>query len=435
MYGLPSRESLSKRQSRWLRAVDEDVRSNPAQNAFNRDTPSNLIIDKPGIISIMTDSHEQIPLSLHEETGQIKWLEGAMNRSVASGPFSYKPKIMDSGVSLSSGQNSSISGGLHLTSYQNPKSKQINKTDAKPFNNHLMGIIPEDASDEMSVMQSLYEDLRETQKKYNKLEQDCELLKQSLLSYKLSDQSLLTRVQKLETVSDQLSGSASKVSSNESILLNRISKLEQLTQSKFNPDDLLARVKKLETISDISALSARVSFLEKSVSAFSDLSPKTFSPSHLITPVKTILSTINENSSEFSALTVPDLSVPFPEHVKEFVPYIIKEDYAACDNMTKLKGLHFEMLVEILGFYSETPIIYPFGTETNLPRFAELTLEMSFKDADKSVDGTAYGIFKRRHDGIYTIQLTELYSDGNASGIEKYTLPLTFSCKTDLLLE
>lgn len=429
MYGLPSRESLSKRQSRWLRAVDEDVRSNPAQNAFNRETPSNPIRDKPAIISIMTDSDEQIPMSHMEGPG-------------------CKPQIMDSGISLSSGQNSSLSGGLHLTSYQNPKSKQINnKTDVKPFNNHLMGIIPEDASDEMSVMQSLYEELRETQKKYTKLEQDCELLKQSLLSYKLSDQSLLTRVQKLETVSEQLSGSASQVSSNESILLNRISKLEQSTQSKFNPDDLLARVKKLETISDISALSARVSLLEKSVSAFSDLSAKAFSPSHLITPVKTILSTINENSSEFSALTVPDLSVPEPvkeskekeltevQEVQEFVPYIIKEDYAACDNMTKLKGLHFEMIVEILGFYSETPIIYPFGTETNLPRFAELTLEMSFKDADKAVDGTAYGIFKRRHDGIYTIQLTELYSDGNASGIEKYTLPLTFTCKTDLLLE
>lgn len=427
MYGLPSRESLSKRQSRWLRALDEDVRSNPAQNAFNRETPTDPVKDKPRIISIMADIDDQIP------------------------------QIIDSGISLSSGKNNSITTGIPLTSYQKPSTKHINKkaegSSLKPFNNHLMGIIPEDPSDDLSVMQNFYEELQQTRKKYTKLEQDYELLKQNLLACKLSDQStnqsLDSRIQKLESISEQLSEQAS---SNESSLLNRISKLEQLTQPIFNLDDLLARVKKLETISDITALSNRVSFLEKSFSKLSEYSVKASNPG-VINPNK-----INENLSDFGVINpdkinenLSDFSVPDPincqksgitlrtgsdlNSVQEFVPYIIKEDYAACDNFTKLTGLHFEMLVEILGFYSETPIIFPFGTETNLPRFAELTLEMSFKDANKAVDGTAYGILKRRTDGVYTIELTELYSDGNASGIEKYTLPLIFVCKTDLLLE
>lgn len=375
MYGLPSRESLSKRQSRWLRAVDEDVRSNPAQNAFNRETPSNSIRDKSSIITVMND--------IRSQTSQV--------------------------TNSNSGQENSILGG-----------QSLNTNILRPFNNHLMGIIPENSADDLSQVQSFYD---ETRKKYTKLEQDYESLKQTVMLYKSVDELVLPRIQKLEQFSEYLLAHLSGQVSDQNTsfpnisLFNRISKLEQQVTTVAN--SIVSE--------DFSSLSKRVSFLEASLSEISSIG------SYVSQPIKTL---IPENSSEFSALTGGDIDLI--RNSMEFVPYIIKEDYASCDNITKLTGnplIHFEMLVEILGFYSETPVIFPFGIETNLPRYAELTLEMSFKDADKTVNGTAYGIFKRRNDGIYIIQLTELYSDGNASGIERYTLPLTFTCNTDLLLE
>lgn len=146
-----------------------------------------------------------------------------------------------------------------------------------------------------------------------------------------------------------------------------------------------------------------------------------------------------DNSSDFSVLTDGEREQPlnFPSQpIKNtFVPFYIKEDYAARDNYSKLDNCNFEMLIEILGFYDESPIIYPFGNEKNLPNFAEVDLVMGFKDADKALNGSAYGLFKKNSDGVYVIMLTDLYCDGEASGIEKYTLPLVLTCKTELVKE
>jgi hypothetical protein len=123
------------------------------------------------------------------------------------------------------------------------------------------------------------------------------------------------------------------------------------------------------------------------------------------------------------------------DYTYEFVPYIINEDYAGCDNFTKLIGTKLELLVELLGFYSESPIIFPFGMETNLPQFSELIISLSFKDSENITDGTAFGIFKRRDDDVYIIELKEFYSNGNILRIEEYTLPLILECKVDLITE
>ena len=337
MYGLPSRDLLSKRQSRWVREVDESVRSNPAQNAFNREPPSNPIRDNPSIITSMANPQER----LYQNT--------------------------DSSMSLSTTQN--------------PMLKKN-----RPFNNHLMGIIPDNSHTDVGKMQSLYEELSN---KYSKLEQQTAALSQ-----------------KYETLKQSVS--------------------EQSKKNKQDPRDLASRIKRLEQASDFSSLVTRVSNLEQSISEMSVCTDV----------VKSKNKVAFNNSSAFSSIRESELSVVCTEHTKyEFLPYFIKEDYAGRDNITKLNGTQFEMIVEILGFYSDAPIIYPFGVETNLPKFDDLQIDMSFKDSERMINGTAYGDFKRRDDGIYTIHITELYSDGNASGLESYTLPLTLSCKTNLILE
>src|SRR5579871_3960424 len=54
MYGLPSRESLSKRQSKWQREIDETVSNNPSQQVINQDFPKNPPARK-SIISLMNN--------------------------------------------------------------------------------------------------------------------------------------------------------------------------------------------------------------------------------------------------------------------------------------------------------------------------------------------------------------------------------------------
>jgi len=329
MYGLTSRESLSKRQSRWVRDVDENVRSNPAQNALNREIPHNPIINKPSLITTM------------------------MEQTV--------PPVRDS---LSSRKSNS--------------------------------------DEQLELLHNLYDDLKQ---KYTELKREHESF-----SHKLSNNSELTkRVDKIEqTVISDVSNRIHQLETEDGNITIR---LQHLERSFFTP----------QNTGDITSLINRVVSLERSLSELSKHSQSDIRISQ---------------SSEFSALTEPDMSISDKKpKIKEFVPYFIKEDYASRDNLTKLDGLSFKMVVELLGFYSEIPIIYPFGTDQDLPRFAELILEMSFRDADKVMNGTAYGTFKCGKNNIYTIQLTELYSDGNASGIEKYTLPLTFTCETELIYE
>jgi len=264
MYGLSSREALSKRQSRWVQEVDKEVRSNPAQNSFNREPPPNLIRNKSSIISMMNEDHDYL--------------------------------VPDSEVQLL-------------------KRNNINHQEANI----------DDSS--IASLQSLYDEL---QRRCIKLEQNYESLRQSL-----SDKS-----------------------------------------------DLVGRIQKLEETS------ARV------------------------------ISSNEVDSSEFSALTEPDL-----KDVYEFVPYVIKEEYAGRDNLTVLTGLQLDMLIELIGAHLEPLVLYPFGMETRLPEFLECSLQMTSKDHNP-----IQGILKRRGDGVYIINLDETKLKG-------YTFPLILNCKTKLVLK
>jgi len=201
-------------------------------------------------------------------------------------------------------------------------------------------------------------------------------------------------------------------------LEEKYNSLRSITDSgpNHNINNLVSRIQRLEKSNDIDHLRKRVDTLESSFSSNSNIRKS------------------SDNTSEFSCLTDVDLAT-VPPGIREFVPYFIKEEYAGRDNNTKLKDLQFEITVELLGFYSDVPIIYPFGSQKDLPKFRELTLDMNFQNVDETIKGTAYGIFKRGRNGIYTIKLAELCSDGEASGIEKYTLPLIFTCSAELIPE
>jgi hypothetical protein len=366
MYGLTSRESLSKRQSRWVREADESVRSNPAQNAFARDVPSNPLRDKRSIITAMTSS---------------------------------------------SNQKSSVYDDI----------EHHNNDPRKSFNSHLMDQDRKQSDyvslDDIETIQSLYEEVKQ---KCSKLELECESLRKSI------GPDLISRVQKLE---QSIQRTQSSVSSTD--LEHRIEKIEESIKSNYqisssdhrsisaglNSDNLVS-------FPEINAIISRVTSLEQSLSELSSLS--ILDPS-----IHKSVRRLTDNSSEFSALTEPDINRT-DDGIREFLPYFIKEDYAGRDNHSKLDGNHLEMIVEILGFYSENPVIYPFGNETHLPKFVQCELDMTFTDADSQVNGIAYGIFKCDSSGIYSIKITELNSDGDASGLEKYTLPLIFKCNTNL---
>lgn len=354
MYGLTSGNSLSKRQSRWVREIDESVRSNPAQRAFNQESSANHIRDKHNIISLTSPN-----------------ILDLMNNQQRSD----QTTINDSSISLASGQNPILRNDQH-----------------HPSNRSMYDPIVNTSSRSISI-ESLYELVVELkrvnsqlQQQYSRLEQDYQSLKNIL-----------------------------NISSEITLRLDRI-------EQQPNSNDLLVRVSRLEHNNELSSLVNRVLSLERSLSELSHQSNK----SPRISPAP------YDNSSQFSAPTEPERLVNTP---REFLPYFIKQEYSGRDNKTVLTDMHMYMLVDIVGLFDDIPVIYPFGDNKDLPLFSELTLEMSFGDADNSFAGTMYGVFSRGPDGIYNIRITELYSDGEASGIENFTLPLTITCNTDLLPE
>lgn len=358
MYGLASRESLSKRQSRWVKDTDESVRSNPAQNAFSREMPLNPIRDKRSIITAMTST---------SNTGVYDNIE-----------------------------------------FHNMEPKKI-------FNTHLLDVTPDlKHIDNIETLQSLY---REINQKCSKLEIEHESLRKCI------NPDLILRVQKLEQSIQNTQASASSTD-----LETRIEIIEKLIKSNDISSvhrTLSGGMIPVESSPEINAIVSRISALEHSLSELSSLS--ILDPSLRKSPH----THRTDNSSDFSALTEPDLT-RIDDGIREFLPFFIKEDYAGRDNISRLNGDRLEMIVEILGFYSELPVIYPFGNETHLPKFLQCELDMTFTDADNKINGVAYGFFDCDHKGRYFIKITELNSDGNASGLETYTLPLIFKCNTDL---
>lgn len=118
-----------------------------------------------------------------------------------------------------------------------------------------------------------------------------------------------------------------------------------------------------------------------------------------------------------------------------FTPYFIKPMYVGKENRTKLENDELSLTVEILSYYPEPPIIYPFQDSTTLPHFTELTLNLSMSDVDNNTSGTLYGIFKRNDAGVYTITLTEIYVDGTLTTLDKCPFPIILKCDTTLVKE
>jgi len=279
MYGLGSRDALSKRQSRWAQDLEKDVRNNPAQNVFIREQSSNRVRDKPNIITLMNEEDQQI-----ETTKKIQ--------------------------------------ALYI---ENSSS------------------------------------LVDLQQRCLKLEQTCESL-QLIISEKSQ-----------ENISEK---------------------------SQMN-----IRIQSLED-------SRVASLISNSISTRGSLG-------------NSLLSTIIEDPSNFSALTEPDIRGSY-----DFIPYIIKEDYAGCDNKTTLNGTNMEMLVEMLNSYKETLIIYPFGVEINLPQFLSVNVKLQLYDSDGNDIGIINGLFRRRTNSIYIIDISE-----SERVIGRGLFPIQMTCKVDLVVE
>lgn len=328
MFGLASRDAFAKRQSRWIRDIDESLRNNPAQRALNQELTSNSIQEKHNIISLTSPTILNI-----------------MNESIS-----------DSSVSLASNQNSMLrKDNVHPS---NRSSFELNNTS---FTENFVS--KEEIEGLYNIITNLRRDNNELQQKYYKLEQELELIR------------------------------------------NRTISVNDSSEINFRLNNILTRVTDLEHYNDRNTSKS---------------------------PLPSIINRISSlESSQFSAPS--DLSEQDKRRI--FIPYFIKEEYAGRDNKTLLINNNIDMVVDIVGLFDDIPIIYPFGTATNLPQFTELNLDMQFVDAENCVNGTIYGMLSRRSDNIYIIRITELYSDGEASGIDKFTLPLTITCKAELVVE
>lgn len=118
-----------------------------------------------------------------------------------------------------------------------------------------------------------------------------------------------------------------------------------------------------------------------------------------------------------------------------FVPYFIKEQYTGRDNATRLEGDRLIMTVEILSYYPDLPVIYPFGTNTSIPKFSDLTLNCNIADLDDKMSGTVYGDLRRNASGVYTLALKDLYVDGELTTFDKCPYPIILKCDTQLMVE
>lgn len=357
MYGLTSRESLSKRQSCWARSDEKQSFVDPVKSRYPVQSHTEItkeILD-PCLIDIMTDYDFE-------------------NQSTQDHNNLYCSKITES---------STLQG---QPSYFNNR---------KIVSDNLMGFISDKNEDEL-LEQNLIK------KKNFKLESEgmvsgCDSTEKTKLIRKSEQKLGLDLTNKIQKLELDLTG---KIQNLELGLSNKIHNLEL---SQTNP----------QILENITLLINRVSNLEKLLNHHNNL--------------------VVDKSLENSLDLVKEIESN--NKIKEFVPYIINENYASRDNFSKLNGMRLEMTVEILGFYLGELIIYPFGTEKYLPNFAEMMLEMKFKDADKLVDGTAHGLLQKQTDGIYTIKFIKLYSGDVISNIEQYTLPITFTCSTKLKLE
>jgi hypothetical protein len=118
----------------------------------------------------------------------------------------------------------------------------------------------------------------------------------------------------------------------------------------------------------------------------------------------------------------------------QFEPFFIQEIYTGRDNLTLLKGENMDMIVEILGYYDDEPIIYPFGYEKNFIKFEEMPIVLFIDNNTNNNDIKIYGIFKLDDDGVYKIFLNEIYDNDTLITLDKLSFPLKLHCNVKLIL-
>jgi len=147
------------------------------------------------------------------------------------------------------------------------------------------------------------------------------------------------------------------------------------------------------------------------------------------------LNNSNNNNMTNSLKNIPNAKNDLEDNTNkdnsyEFTPFFIQEDYTGRDNLTLLKGENMNMLVEILGYYNDEPIIYPFGFERNFIKFQEMPIVLFIDNNDVKI----YGIFKLDHDGIYKIYLNEIYDNNKLITLNTLSFPLKLQCNVNLIL-
>lgn len=104
-----------------------------------------------------------------------------------------------------------------------------------------------------------------------------------------------------------------------------------------------------------------------------------------------------------------------------FIPYFVEKNHIGKSNYARLTEDNIEMCVEIIGNFSGTPIIYPFGSEKDLEKYRSSPISLHVEGTNNFING----VFRKRKDGIYIIELDQI----------KNELPLTLSCSFDLIRE
>lgn len=339
MNGLTSREALAHRQARWVQDIDREVRSNPVQSVFNRDSLHNSVYnsvrDKPSIISVMSDDYDSIAMDSSTALKKRDGINSFVNESQAN---------------------------------QADQSNQSNQLDSLQklcdgLNERLIRLEKSHESLE-GTYDSLKEDYGSLKESHNLLKKNHESLEKSIAG----TVALIARIQKLEEHSN--------------------SQLEHSTDDKIIP-----------VISNPPVATIPQPVLPKVVPPI--IPPK-------LTPNSKILVT-----------TKPEL-----KNIREFIPYMIKEEYAGRDNITRLSGNDLDMVVEIIGRHTEPFVIFPFGSETNIPEYSPCLLEFTC-DGISSIKG----FFGRGIDRVYTIRLEDEFK----VKIMNHTFPLVLKCKANLV--
>ena len=373
MYGLASRESLSKRQSRWVRDVRSSGRGTPSRRTPNQEPPSNQVGDKNDSTSLPTP-----PLfDLHESSASSR-------SSLASNRSTFLRGTRDNPYNTSRGD-------IHNRSASSPNS--LDSTDRSPleqlFNTQEPVIYPENLRELISDLKRDNDNLKS---KYSKLKREYGYIKD--------------------------------IVDIESDLSSRVDQMDQQVHDLASKhQDVVARISRLERNAELSSLILPMDSLEQYPLLHATDIPDSSSNTPELSSILDHIKTPQESSTD---------------NPREFIPFFIKEDYSGRDNKTTLSGTSMKMVVDIVGLFDETPVIYPFGHTMHIPRFSESTLNMTFRGTelqDKCIEGTISGVFSRGPDNIYSIKITELYIDGKASSIGDLILPLTIICDSELVPE